>query len=80
MKQFLTALAAAFLAATATAASCTIDTTFANEDEIFIGVEPENPITIKLPRAKPPADMCIACDGWQLVDPEFEYTDFTIEA
>ena len=78
MKQFLTAFAA-LLATTATAmVSFQLETTFANEEEICIAVEPENPITLKLPRAKPPAHMCIECDGWQLKDDTAVYTDFTI--
>ena len=80
MKQFLTALAT-FLATTATAERpFELCTTFANENEIYLGLEIGNAVTLKLPRAKAPDDMCLECTGWQLVDPEAEYTDFTVEA
>ena len=77
MKQYLTALTA-FLATTA--AGFTVKSTFADEDTIFVGVELDNPIELKLPRTKPPHDMCIECDGWQLVDDSATYPDFTVEA
>ena len=76
MNKFLTAFAA-LLATTATA-TFKLETSFANEEEIFIGVEPDNPITLKLPRTKPPAHMCIECEGWQLQDDSAVYADFTI--
>ena len=64
MKQYLTALTA-FLATTAAAQKpFELETTFNNEDEIFLGMELDNPVTLKLPRTKPPHDMCIECTGW----------------
>ena len=79
MKQFLTALTA-FLASTAAAQRpFELETTFDNEEEIFLAVELDNPLTLKLPRAKPPHDdMCLPCTGWQLVDDSATYTDFEI--
>ena len=78
MKQFLSALTA-FLATTATDAKLfELETTFTNEEEIFLGVELDNPVHLKLPRAKPPHDMCLECTGWQLVDDTATYTDFEI--
>ena len=78
MKQFLTALAT-FLATTATAERpFELETTFTNEEEIYLGLEIGNAVTLKLPRAKAPHDMCIECTGWQLVDNSVTYTDFTI--
>ena len=78
MKQFLTSLAT-FLATTATATRpFELETTFTNEEEISLGIEKDNAVTLKLPRAKAPHDMCIECTGWQLVDNAATYTDFTI--
>ena len=78
MKQYLTALAA--LLAT-TSAGFTLETTFDDDGDIFIGIELDNPVTLKLPRTKPPAEMCfIECTGWQLADDTAVYTDFTVEA
>ena len=78
MKQFLSTLTA-FLATTATDAKLfELETTFTNEEEIFLGVELDNPVHLKLPRAKPPHDMCLECTGWQLVDDTATYTDFEI--
>ena len=79
MKQFLSALTA-FLATTATDAKLfELETTFTNEEEIFVGIELDNPVHLKLPRAKPPQDnLCLECTGWQLVDDSVTYTDFTI--
>ena len=78
MKQFLSALTA-FLATTATDAKLfVLETTFTNEEEIFMGIELDNPVHLKLPRAKPPHDMCLECTGWQLVDDSVTYTDFEI--
>ena len=80
MKQFLTALTA-FLATTAVAEKpFELETTFANEEEIFLAIEVGNVVTLKLPRSKPPHDMCIECEGWQLKDDMATYTDFAIEA
>ena len=77
MKQFFTAIAA-FLAASASAERpFKLETTFDNEDEICLAVEVGNPVTLKLPRTKPPHDMCIECDGWVLA-PWPSFTDFTV--
>ena len=43
-----------------------------------MGILIGNELTLKLPRAKPPTDMCIECTGWQLRDNAFTYNDFTI--
>ena len=78
MKQIFTALTA-FLATTATAQRAfELETTFADEEMIYLGLEVGNAVTLKLPRTKPPHDMCIECTGWQLVDNTAMYTDFTI--
>ena len=78
MKQFLTALAA-FLATTATAERpFELEFTVADENKIYLGLVFDNELTLKLPRAKPPHDMCLECTGWQLVDNAITYDDFTI--
>ena len=83
MRQFLTAFAA-LLATTTTAApdeaAFKIETTFSDEDFVFLSIEQDNPVTLKLPKTYPPDDMCLECPGWQLADPEAEYIDFTVEA
>ena len=78
MKQFLTALAA-FLATTASAERpFALESTFDDDTQIYLGLVIGNELTLKLPRAKPPTDMCIECAGWQLVDNTVTYDDFTI--
>ena len=81
MKQFLAAFAA-ILATTAVAKKrpFNLNVTYANEDEIFLGIEIYNPATVKMPRAKAPAGSGLKCTGWQLADPLTSYTDFLIEA
>ena len=75
MKQFLTALTA-FFVTKAEGKPFELETTFTDEAEIFLGIEQGNPLTLKLPRSKPPHDMCFECTGWQLVDDSATYTDF----
>ena len=77
MKQFVAAFAA-ILATTAVAKKrpFNLNVTYADEDEIFLGIEIDNPATVRMPRAKAPAGSGITCTGWQLADPLASYTDF----
>ena len=81
MKQFLTAFAA-FLATTTTSAPAEtafkLETTFTDAEVIFLSIEEGNPVTLKLPRTFPPDDMCVDCNGWQLVNDAEVYDDFEV--
>ena len=86
MKQFAITFAAIF-AATAFAQEeeeekpFAIAVSYADDQNIFLGLEVDNPATIKLPRscsARAARQAEIECSGWQLFDENAAYTDFSI--
>ena len=85
MKYFATTLAATMLLATSVFAQQSREKPFAltmsheNEEEIFVGIEIDNPVTLKLPRVRAPRGSGTQCTGWQLADEDEEYDDFDIE-
>ena len=50
-----------------------------NDDEIFVGIEIDNPVTLNLPKVRAPRGSDTQCTGWQLDDENEEYDDFDIE-
>ena len=74
MKYFTTYLAATMLLATSVFAQLERQKPFAltvsheNEEEIFMGIEIDNPVTLKLPKVRAPRGSGTQCTGWQLAD------------
>ena len=43
-----------------------LNVSYANEDEMFLGLEMNNAVTLRLPKARAPRGSGIECSGWQL--------------
>ena len=48
---------------------------YSSNDELFLGLEMDNPVRVDLPCSK---SRRIECTGWELLDDTIEYNDFFI--